>query len=70
MRCRQVAKYPQKALARVNSLIVGFGDLDHGRLDLGRGAILQDRLAAADLLQGELTSFVVHFLEVVELSRL
>ena len=34
--------------------------------DLGGGAVLQDRLAAADLGQGELPAFVIHLLEPVE----
>jgi hypothetical protein len=35
-------------------------------LDLRRHAVLQDRLAAADLLQRQLAAFVVQLLEAVE----
>jgi hypothetical protein len=35
-------------------------------LDLDRGAVLQDRLAPADLLQRQLAAFVVELLEAIE----
>src|SRR5690348_5233741 len=40
--------------------------LDDGGLNLGGRAVLQDRLAAADLLQRQLAAFVIHLLEPVE----
>jgi hypothetical protein len=40
--------------------------LDHRRLDLGRGTVFQDRLAATHLGKGKFPTFVVHLLEPVE----
>src|SRR5215471_13666731 len=39
---------------------------DHRLLDFWRRAVLQHRLAAADLLQRQLTALVVEFLEPIE----
>ena len=42
------------------------GNGHHRRLDIHRGSVLQDRLAAADLGQRDLAAFVVEFLEALE----
>lgn len=42
------------------------GDLDDGFLDLGVDPVLQDRLSAADFLEGEFASGLVDILEAVE----
>ena len=42
------------------------GQLDDDRLDLGRGAVRQDRLAAGQFLQGQLAAGLVELLEAVE----
>jgi hypothetical protein len=40
--------------------------LDHRLFDLGCGAVVQDRLLAADLLQRQFAAFIVQLLEPVE----
>jgi len=40
--------------------------LDHRLLDLRRHAVLQDRLLATDLLQGQLATFVIQLLEAIK----
>ena len=40
--------------------------LDRRLFDVGRGAVLQDRLLAADLLQRQLAAFVVQLLEPIK----
>jgi len=42
------------------------GDGHHRLLDLGGGAVLQHRLAAAHLSQGQFAAFVVQFLEAIK----
>src|ERR1700757_1853510 len=42
------------------------GQRHHGLFDLDRRAVLQDRLAPADLLQRQLAAFIVQLLEAVK----
>src|SRR6516164_10628636 len=40
--------------------------LDHRLLDLRRHSVLQERLLATDLLEGQLATFVIQLLEAIE----